>query len=337
MMPRSPANPNGIENSLIQRLRTVMGLNAPPKRGVALKLIETAEALESRQLLSATGGNPEVLSYNFPIPEPAHDVALTEVDVQNQAFSVAENSIAGTVVGTVVASDPDTASPLTYEIIAGNTNGAFSINATNGKITVANAAALNYEAQPTFSLIVKVTDSTSPVTQDTATVTINVTNIDEPTTISLQSTPITYVIGGSPIQVDPSAQLIPDPDTPNVSFKGAKLTIGVRRPRPSDKDVIRILNGGYGPGEIHIGKTQILYEGNLIGTYRGGRGTSPDLVINFSSGATQAAVQALLRQIAFNTTSRIEVPPDRVLDFNLTNVSGQNSPTASRTVNVDRP
>lgn len=319
-----------------------MGLKAQPKRGSAIRLIETTEALESRELLSASGGSPEVLTYNFPVPEnQPHDnaqiVVLATVDVQDQTFSVAENSTVGNVVGTVVASDPDTATPLTYAITAGNTNSAFAINATTGKITVANPAALNYEVQTSFALTVTVSDSTMPVTEDTATITINVTNVNEPTSISLQPTTVTYVIGADPVLIDPLATVVPDPDTLNVSYKGAKLTVGVRRPRPSDRDVIRILNGGYGPGEIHIGKTQILYEGHLIGTYRGGRGTSPDLAITFTSGATQAAVQALLRRIAFNTTSRTEVPPDRIVDFKLTNVSGENAPTASRTVNVDRP
>jgi len=37
-----------------------------------------------------------------------------------------------TVVGTVAASDPDAGQALTYSMTAGNTGGAFAINATSG-------------------------------------------------------------------------------------------------------------------------------------------------------------------------------------------------------------
>ena len=66
-----------------------------------------------------------------------------------------------------------------------------------------------------------VTDSTIPETSDSATITINLTNINEPTSITLQSTPITYVIGNDPLVVDPLAVLTPDPENPTASYKDA--------------------------------------------------------------------------------------------------------------------
>ncbi len=336
MTQRSPSTPNGFENSLIHRLRAAMGLNAPLKRGTSVRLIESTETLESRELLSATGGNPDVATYNFPVPANQHDVVLTTVEVNDQTFSVAENTVAGTVVGTVVASDPDSATPLTYEITAGNTDGAFSINAADGKISVANAAALNFEVQTSFALTVKVSDSTMPVTDDTATITINVTNVNEPTSITLQSTPITYTIGTDPVYIDPLAVVVADPESPTASYKDAKLTVAVRRPRPSNLDVIRIVSQGNGAGQIRVTATQVYYEGHAIASYRGGRGTSPDLVVSFYSTANNTAVQALLRQIAFNTKTHTNPAPARTIDFKLTNVGGQNAPVVSRVVNVAR-
>ncbi|HRQ41732.1 MAG TPA: cadherin domain-containing protein [Chloroflexota bacterium] len=96
--------------------------------------------------------------------------------INNQTFSVPENSANGTAVGTVVATDPND-DPLTFGIIAGNTDGAFAINDTSGQITVANSAALDFETTPTFALTVRVTD-TSNLTDD-ATITINLTNVNE--------------------------------------------------------------------------------------------------------------------------------------------------------------
>ena len=46
-----------------------------------------------------------------------------------------ENSAGGTVVGTVVASDPD-GNNLSYAITAGNIDGAFAINGSSGQISV---------------------------------------------------------------------------------------------------------------------------------------------------------------------------------------------------------
>jgi len=62
--------------------------------------------------------------------------------INDQSFTVNENSANGTTVGTVVASDPDTGQTLAYSILSGNTSGAFAINPSSGIITVANANAL---------------------------------------------------------------------------------------------------------------------------------------------------------------------------------------------------
>ncbi len=72
-------------------------------------------------------------------------------------FSVAENSPAGTSVGTIVGADVD-GDTLTYAITGGNRNGAFAIDPATGVITVANPAALDFESFRTFRLSVRVTD-----------------------------------------------------------------------------------------------------------------------------------------------------------------------------------
>lgn len=98
--------------------------------------------------------------------------------ISDASFSVAENSPASTLVGTVSASDPDAGQTLGYTILSGNTGGAFAI-ASDGKITVANAAALDHEALTGFSLSVQVSDNGTPPLSDTATVDIAVTNVNE--------------------------------------------------------------------------------------------------------------------------------------------------------------
>ncbi|NVO20460.1 MAG: T9SS type A sorting domain-containing protein [Bacteroidetes bacterium] len=107
--------------------------------------------------------------------------------ILNQSFSVNENSANGTTVGTVVATDPNAGQTLTYSILSGNTNNAFTINASTGVLVVANSAALNYEAIISFALVVKVQDNGSGSLSSQATVTVNLINLNEPPVISPQT------------------------------------------------------------------------------------------------------------------------------------------------------
>lgn len=98
--------------------------------------------------------------------------------IQNQSFSIPENSANATVVGQVVATDPNQGQTLTYSITGGNTNNAFTINSTSGILSVNNGLALNFESNPQFSLQVTVTDNQSA--SASATMTIAVQNVNEP-------------------------------------------------------------------------------------------------------------------------------------------------------------
>ncbi len=95
-------------------------------------------------------------------------VSLNDVNnapvINNQSFSIADNSVSGTTVGTVVASDPDAGQALTYSLISGNSNGAFAINSSTGIITVANSSALaNVAGSTDYSLF----QSTTPPSSST--------------------------------------------------------------------------------------------------------------------------------------------------------------------------
>jgi hypothetical protein len=106
--------------------------------------------------------------------------------IGNQTFATNENSANGTIVGTVIASDPDAGQTLTYKILSGNTNNAFALNFSTGIITVANSNALNYETTPTFTLVVKVQDNGIGSLSSQALITINLLNLNEPPIINNQ-------------------------------------------------------------------------------------------------------------------------------------------------------
>jgi hypothetical protein len=92
--------------------------------------------------------------------------------INNQSFNTIQGSSNGTVVGTVVATDPNAGQTLSFSITGGNTNNVFAIVAATGVITVANTSAMNTGV---INLTVRATDNGSPVMWSQATVSITVT------------------------------------------------------------------------------------------------------------------------------------------------------------------
>ncbi|NQZ76925.1 MAG: Ig-like domain-containing protein, partial [Ekhidna sp.] len=76
-------------------------------------------------------------------------------NIEPQTFNLAENSINGTEVGTVIAADPDE-DALTYTILNGNDAGGFALDISSGLLTVAASEVLDFETTPTFNLEVEV-------------------------------------------------------------------------------------------------------------------------------------------------------------------------------------
>ena len=120
-----------------------------------------------------------VLSVNVSDGNTADTVAVTidvlnvddnEPVVDDQGFSIVENSPNGSAVGTVVASDAD-GDTLAYSLTAPST--AFALDGATGAITVIDTAQIDFETNPQFTLGVSVSDGSS---SDTANVTITVTD-----------------------------------------------------------------------------------------------------------------------------------------------------------------
>lgn len=93
------------------------------------------------------------------------DTASIEIAVQNvneapsivsQTFTIEENALTGTVVGTVHAQDPEE-DDLDFTIISGNEPVAFTID-PNGEITVADETLMDFETTSAFDLVIQVND-----------------------------------------------------------------------------------------------------------------------------------------------------------------------------------
>ena len=100
-------------------------------------------------------------------------------------LSVAENSTNGTLVGTVPATNPG-GDPLLYTITTGNVANAFALS-HSGVLTVANAAALNYEALASktqftvqYELFVTISNTVTPaLTEVNRRVVVQVLDVNE--------------------------------------------------------------------------------------------------------------------------------------------------------------
>ena len=107
--------------------------------------------------------------------------------ISSKTFSVNENSANATIVGTVLATNPEPAQTITYSILSGNKNNALNINSSTGVIQVANSAALNYETDPAFALVVQVRENGADSLRSQAPVNIVLIDVNEPPVISNQA------------------------------------------------------------------------------------------------------------------------------------------------------
>ena len=90
-------------------------------------------------------------------------------------FSVLE-TVSNTVLLTLYCSDPDEAVDITYHIIDGNSLDHFSVDPTSGNLSVSD---LNYESQQFYHLKVQCSDGGDQPLSSTASVVIQVVNVDE--------------------------------------------------------------------------------------------------------------------------------------------------------------
>lgn len=91
---------------------------------------------------------------------------------EDSTFSVDEDLPAGTVVGTVTATDPDDGQTISYSI----SGGPFAID-SSGQITTTEP--LDYESMSSYDLTVTATDNGSPAQNGTGTVHVNVGDVNE--------------------------------------------------------------------------------------------------------------------------------------------------------------
>ncbi|MBN2749856.1 MAG: cadherin domain-containing protein, partial [Bacteroidales bacterium] len=127
-----------------------------------------------------------------------------------QVFTIDENSAFGTLVGTVLATDPDVGTNFQgWTILSGNTSDAFSINAY-GEIAVSQPSVLDYETVPSFTLTIQVSDGVHTADGE---VTVNLNNLNDnapvvtPATFALDENSANGTVVGTVTATDPDGTL----------------------------------------------------------------------------------------------------------------------------------
>ena len=105
----------------------------------------------------------------------------------SQSFSVDENVVEGTIVGTAQATDINVGTTFSdWTITAGNDANNFLIDSGTGTITVGNSPSLDFETTPSYTLTLTVSDGMATSSPETVTISIN--DIDEiAPTVSISS------------------------------------------------------------------------------------------------------------------------------------------------------
>jgi Ca2+-binding RTX toxin-like protein len=129
---------------------------------------------------------------NFSVVGGLVNHAPTDITLSND--TVAEDSAAGTVVGTLAALDVDAGDSATF-VLLDNAGGRFTIVGNELRV----AGALDYEAATSHQITVRVTDSASNTYDETFT--IGVGNVNEPATIALANAVTATAENGGAVKV----------------------------------------------------------------------------------------------------------------------------------------
>ena len=266
--------------------------------------------------------------------EKTFTVTVTDVNeapsVLDDLFTIDENLANGSVVDSVIGSDPDAGDSVTYSIVAGNTDGAFAINAATGEVTVANALALNFEVNPAFTLTIRVTDSEGLTGEDDITITLSDVN-EAPTLVSTPSTTAfiskTAKKSGAPLIV-PNV-LVTDPDIgQDFQVGGGTLTISLNIQGSLHK------KKGFLPYDTVGGLGGASAIGTLSGPTQVGDRMQYQVVLN--AGTTAEQVQTFLRGLTFSTKGKGLKVATRSFQLQLTDVAGAMSAMVQQTINVSK-
>jgi hypothetical protein len=136
-----------------------------------------------------------------------------------QGFSIAENSANGTTIGTLAISGGTPP----YSFAESPASTAIAVHPTTGVLTVQDSAQFDHEVNPTLTVTVIASDSSSPAQSITQTITVNVTDVPPSFTLSATTGNIDETANSESTLM---ATIIPtETVTPSYSLSGANAAL----------------------------------------------------------------------------------------------------------------
>ncbi|MBT8443487.1 MAG: hypothetical protein KJO13_02005, partial [Gammaproteobacteria bacterium] len=273
--------------------------------------------------LGTTTGTTSTLIDGGDIGFDNQAVVIAGLDLIEGDVTVGGSTIsAGNLLVTLDSDDPD----------VGSNNAAFLasdifrldvIQTTMGSGTsVANAYAFIEGADVNLE---SAEEEVSALSMD---VQFGSTNTDP--VIGLPGGDLTYTEGDAPTIIDAGATVS---DADALNFFMGQLRVDFTAGAEAN-DRLGIYHEGTGAGQLGVAGNTVMYEGVTIGTFTGGNNGNQPLVITFNSGATEAAVQAVLRNIIYENTSNDPSTNDRTARFILSDGEGGTSNIDTKTIHV---
>lgn len=151
-----------------------------------------------------------------------------------------------------------------------------------------------------------------------------------PPVINLGPSALQYTNRSGAQLISPTASLT---DSDSLTFDGGKLTVQLAG-GADPGDVLRIRRQGRGAAQIDAAQDGTVRFGTtIIGNWSGGT-NGKALTVTLRSTASVAAVQALIRNITFETSATNTSLASRIVQFQVTDGDGGSSTVASKSITV---
>ena len=108
------------------------------------------------------------------------------LDLLPGSYTIAENSNVNTPVFTANANGQN---PITYEIVGGNDDNAFKINANNGQVSVQTKESLDREVKASYNLVIRAKDQGGLAADATAIISVSDLNDEFPRITFMEEEP----------------------------------------------------------------------------------------------------------------------------------------------------
>lgn len=291
---------------------------------VSLNAGNTALIAPAATVTASSGMSSGSLTVQFTAGDANDRVNVQNVGNGANQVGVAGTNVSygGTVVGTLSAATGGTTSaPLVISFNASATTTA--VQAVLQNVVYSSTSASPAATTRTISLLL--TDSAA--ISGTA-VSVSVVFTTAPI-LTLATTNRTYYPAGQSVLVASGATL----SVASNNYSGGSLTFTTTNGGPNDK--LTIIDNGTGAGVIGVSGTNVTYGGTTIGTLSPSNpvsSTTP-LVVTFTSNATQAAVQALVQDVAYSNAASSPSAFVRTVTIKLTDGGG--AFTTAPTINVN--